>query len=255
MQALSPANVFVYNKLMNGEKIRLQKYLAAYGVASRRAAEQMIAAGRVAVNGRIVEQMGVLIDPAQDQVSVDGQPLTSRPALRYLLLFKPTGYICSVHDERGRRTVLDLLDGVEERVYPVGRLDYDTSGLLLLTNDGALTHRLLHPSHQVEKTYLAEVAGVPSQQALRRLRQGVLLEDGLTAPARARLSSVQHGKATVELTIHEGRNRQVRRMLAAVGYPVQRLRRVALGFLTLDGLHSGQWRELSAAEVARLRKL
>ena len=241
--------------MTGNDEQRLQKYLAAMGVASRRTCEQLIAEGRVQVNGVTVTTPGVKITPGIDQVAVDGSLLQAEPRLRYILLFKPTGYICSAADEKGRRTVLDLLTGVEERVYPVGRLDYDTSGALLLTNDGELTNRLLHPSHEVEKTYLAQVAGAPDQSALDRLRKGVRLEDGMTAPARVRRQTSRDGRFWVELTIHEGRNRQVRRMLEAVGYPVQRLKRTKPAFLDLTGLTPGQWRELTDDEVRRLKAI
>jgi len=241
---------------MDNEKIRLQKYLANQGVASRRAVEKMIVEGRIRINDMPVDTMGVKIDPQKDRLTIDGLPLdTAAPRRRYILLFKPAGYICSAHDERERRTVLDLLHGVEERVYPVGRLDYLTSGLLLLTNDGELTHKLLHPSHQVQKTYLAEVEGVPDKQVLERLQQGIRLADGLTAPAEARLLKRKEAGALLEIKIHEGRNRQVRRMLEAVGYPVKHLRRAAVAFLDLNGLKPGQWRELNGEEIRRLKEL
>lgn len=235
--------------------MRLQKYLAHQGIASRRAVERMIAEGRIRLNGSAVTTFGVLIDPASDKLEVDGQAVTAVPRPRYLLLFKPVGYICSAQDERGRRTVLDLLSGVKERVYPVGRLDYHTSGLLLLTNDGELTHKLLHPSHEVAKTYLAEVEGVPDRAALDKLKKGVKLADGLTAPAAVRLKRRDESGAQLEIVIHEGRNRQVRRMLDAVGHPVRHLRRTKLAFLDLSGLKPGEWRELTQQEVARLREL
>lgn len=236
-------------------QVRLQKYLADCGLASRRGAEQMIAAGRVTLNGRVVTEMGVKLTPGQDQVSVDRVPLRPSGRLRYILLHKPAGYICSAHDEKGRRTVLDLLEGIEERVYPVGRLDYDTAGLLLLTNDGELTNLLLHPSHQVEKTYLAEVAGCPDRAALERLSRGVRLEDGLTAPGTARLIKRKEASSLVEISIHEGRNRQVRRMLDAVGCPVIHLKRIRLAFLDVKDLPLGRWRELNGDEVKRLRQV
>ncbi len=240
--------------LMKNETIRLQKFIADQGVASRRAAERLIAEGAVRVNGKVVREMGVKIDPSRDQVSVNGQPLAKRRKFRYILLNKPSGYICSVQDERGRRTVLDLLPDVRERVYPVGRLDYNTSGLLLLTNDGELTYQLLHPSYEVEKTYLAEVEGRLSGQALSRLEKGVRLSDGMTAPARASIVRRWENATLVELTIHEGRNRQVRRMMEAVGHPVKHLKRTREGFLDLSDLAVGQWRELTAGEVRRLKE-
>lgn len=241
--------------MSGNEEERLQKYLAAMGVASRRACEQLIAEGRVQVNGETVTLPGTKITPGADTVAVDGRVLSQAPRLRYILLYKPVGYICSAADEKGRRTVLDLLAGVTERVYPVGRLDYDTSGVLLLTNDGELTNRLLHPSHEVEKTYLAQVEGEPDQKALERLRKGVKLSDGLTAPAKVRRQRSRDGRFWLELTIHEGRNRQVRRMLEAVGHPVLHLKRTKLDFLDLSGLSPGAWRELSADEVRRLKSV
>ena len=241
--------------MSGNEEERLQKYLAAMGVASRRACEQLIAEGRVQVNGETVTIPGTKIIPGTDTVAVGGRVLSDAPRLRYILLYKPVGYICSAADEKGRRTVLDLLDGVAERVYPVGRLDYDTSGALLLTNDGELTNRLLHPSHEVEKTYLAQVEGEPEQKALERLRKGVRLSDGMTAPAKVRRKHSRDGRFWLELTIHEGRNRQVRRMLEAVGHPVLHLKRTKLDFLDLTGLSPGTWRELTVDEVRRLKRV
>lgn len=235
------------------ERVRLQKYLANQGIASRRAAEKLIQEGMVRVNGQLIREMGVKIDPTQDQVTVGGQLVRSGQRMRYILLHKPVGYICSVRDERGRRTVLDLVSDIPERVYPVGRLDYDTSGLLLLTNDGELTQRLLHPSGEVDKTYLAEVRGSLSRSTAERLARGVRLSDGLTAPARVRIVRHKADSTLVELTIHEGRNRQVRRMLEAVGHPVWRLKRLREGGLDLQGLAVGQWRELTDKEVQTLK--
>ena len=241
---------------MNDKReVRLQKYLAEHGVASRRSAEQLIQDGRVSVNKKVVQEMGLKIQPGKDQVRVDNQLIGGTVQLRYILLNKPSGYICSAQDDRGRRTVLDLIDGVSERIYPVGRLDYDTAGLLLLTNDGALTHHLLHPSHAVEKTYLAEIEGYPDNRAMEKLRRGLRLRDGWTAPAKANIVRRKGTTTWVELTIHEGRNRQVRRMMEAIGFPVQRLKRTKLAFLDVKDLRLGEWRELSASEVQRLKKL
>ena len=240
---------------MANEKVRLQKYLALKGVASRRASEQMILDGRVKVNNIVIDTMGMKIDPKTNKVKVDNQLITGSPRLRYILLYKPAGYICSVQDERGRRTVLDLLDNIEQRIYPVGRLDYNTSGLLLLTNDGDLTNKLLHPSHQIVKTYLAVTDKIPDQNALNRLRQGVRLSDGMTAPAKAKITKRSDTGAVVEIKIHEGRNRQVRRMLETLGLTVQHLRRSAVAFLDLTGLQPGEWRELNDEEISALKKL
>ena len=225
--------------------MRLNSYLARAGVASRRKADELIKAGRVTVNGE-PGQLNTFV-AARDRVQVDGREV-ARQRLTYVLLHKPRGVVTTVSDPQRRPTVVSLVD-VPERVVPVGRLDVNTTGALLLTNDGELAHRLAHPRYGVEKTYVAEVAGVPSAEALRALEAGVELEDGSTAPARARLLGV----SVVELTIHEGRKHQVKRMLEAVGHPVRRLHRSAYAGLSADDLEPGAWRELSNDEVARLR--
>jgi 23S rRNA pseudouridine2605 synthase len=231
--------------------MRLAKYLAHAGVASRRAAETVIAGGRVSVDGEIV------LDPARDvgehsHVVVDGRALDGPEARVSYALHKPLGVVSTASDSHGRPTVVDLVPTEGLRLYPVGRLDADSSGLILLTNDGELANRLTHPRFEVEKTYRAKLGGGPiGDGALRSLRRGVELEDGLTAPARVRRMSAN----LIELTIHEGRNRQVRRMCEAVGRPVIALERVAFGPLRLDGLASGNHRRLSAQEIERLRAL
>ncbi|WP_338817808.1 Ribosomal large subunit pseudouridine synthase B [Moorella thermoacetica] len=235
--------------------MRLQKYLALAGVASRRRAEDLIRAGRVRVNGRVIKVMGVQVEPGQDKVTVDGQPVTGPERKYYLLLFKPAGYVTTVSDPRGRPKVTDLVHGIPARLYPVGRLDYATEGLLLLTNDGELTLRLTHPRYGVTKTYLALVRGIPDANTIQHLRRGVKLEDGPTAPARVNLCRAGKDSALLELTLREGRNREVRRMLAAVGHPVLRLRRIRLAFLTLRGLKPGTYRHLTPHEVERLYRL
>jgi len=232
------------------EKMRLQKYLAQCGVASRRACEDMIRAGRVTVNDEKVTQMGVQVDPEAALVCVDGRPVYLTEHKVYYILNKPMGVICAASDPFGRRTVLDCLEGVAERIYPVGRLDYETEGLLLLTNDGAFAHRVLHPSFEVEKTYYTVVIGRMTQEAAQQLRQGVRLEDGITAPAKVQVLHRSATSTTLEVTIHEGRNRQVRRMMEAVGYRVQYLRRDRLGTLTLEGLPAGAWRSLTQRELS-----
>jgi len=234
---------------------RLQKVMSGMGVASRRASEEMIVAGRVAVNGKIVDTPGLKVDINKDKITIDGQVISTKPRTRYILLYKPAGYITSAKDQKGRRTVLDLLTGVSERVYPVGRLDYATGGLLLLTNDGELTNALLHPSKEVEKTYQAEAEGKISAAKLKILREGVSLTDGITAPAKVRVLEQKERSTILEVTIHEGKNRQVRRMLDAVGHPVIRLKRVRFAFLDLKGLKVGEWRDLTPAEVGRLQSL
>lgn len=235
-------------------KERLQKILAAAGKGSRRQAEEWISAGRVQVNGRIAT-LGESADPLLDRIEFDGQALRGPVAGIYLLLNKPSGYVTSLSDPQGRPVVTELVQAVGERVYPVGRLDLTTEGLLLLTNDGALANHLAHPRHQVEKTYLVRVRGVLADADRRKLEQGVELEDGMTAPARIARVRVVGQHSWFEITIHEGRNRQVRRMCETVGYPVSRLKRVRLAFLTLEGLQTGQFRHLSRQEVARLKAL
>lgn len=225
---------------------RLQKVLARTGFGSRRACEELIAEGRVRVNGRVAA-LGQRVDVEADVVEVDGVPLGVRPDLVYYLLNKPRGVVTTAADPQGRHTVVDLLPP-HPRVFPVGRLDADTEGLLLLTNDGVLAHRLTHPSFGVEKEYLAAVAGAPSPGAVRRLREGVDLDDGRTAPARVALVADN----ALRIVLHEGRNRQVRRMCAAVGHPVTRLVRTRIGPLAERGLAPGEWRALTMAEVRAL---
>ncbi len=227
---------------------RLQKVLARVGLGSRRHCEELVAGGRVRVNGEVAT-LGRRVDTTVDVVEVDGVVIGVAPGLRYLLLNKPAGVVSTASDPRGRPTVVGLVPD-EPRVFPVGRLDTDTEGLLLLTNDGDLAHRLTHPSHGVDKEYLVWVEGRPSRGALRRLREGVELEDGVTAPARASLVSPD----LVRLTIHEGRNRQVRRMCAAVGHPVRRLVRTRIGPLVDRRLVAGEWRDLHVDEVRSLEQ-
>jgi len=234
-------------------QVRLQKLLADAGVASRRASEKLISEGRVLVNGQPVTQLGTKVDPETDRVEVGGRVVRPVEERVCVIVNKPRGYVSTVKDPEGRRTVMELIGHMGVRLYPVGRLDMDTEGLLLLTNDGELTNALLHPRHEVPKTYVAEVDGLPTPETLSRLRRGIRLEDGPTSPAEVKvLKSTERG-ATLSITIHEGRNRQVRRMLEAVGHPVSFLKRVRFGPLDLHGLKLGQHRFLNMAEVARLR--
>ncbi len=234
---------------------RLQKILAARGIASRRACELLIAAGRVRVNGVVTDQPGSKADPERDRIEVDGMPLPQSNKPVYILLFKPGGYICSVHDERNRRTVMDLLPDTGIRLFPVGRLDYDSSGALLLTNDGTLTNRLLHPSRKVEKTYLVCVKGQLTEEKLERLRQGIRLTDGMTAPAKVKKLRKEPLGTVLEISIHEGRNRQVRRMVAEIGCETQWLKRVRFACLDVRGMKPGDWRHLTEQELRKLYQL
>jgi 23S rRNA pseudouridine2605 synthase len=227
--------------------VRLNAYLARAGVASRRRADDLIKAGRVVVNGE-PGRLNTFVERG-DRVEVDGKPVAAQ-RLTYVLLNKPAGAVTTARDPQGRPTVLELVD-VPERVVPVGRLDADTTGALLLTNDGPLAHKLAHPRYGVEKVYEADVEGRPDDAALQRLAQGVELDDGPTAPARTR----RLAPSRIELTLHEGRKHQVKRMLAAVGHPVLRLHRSGYGGLTLEGLEPGRWRELEPSEVQRLSRL
>jgi pseudouridine synthase len=225
--------------------VRLNAYLARAGVASRRGVEELIRAGRVRVNGEVAG-LATFVE-AGDRVELDGRALEPE-ALAYVLLHKPAGVVTTASDPHGRPTVVDLVK-LPQRVVPVGRLDADTTGALLLTNDGPLAHRLAHPRYEVDKVYEAEVEGEPDDEALRRLAEGVELDDGRTAPAAVR----RLGPSRLELTLHEGRKHQVKRMCEAVGHPVTRLHRRGYAGLTLAGLAPGAWRELTAAEVAALR--
>ncbi len=239
---------------------RLQKIISQAGIASRRAAEALIVQGRVSVNGQTVTELGTKADPASDDIRVDGRRVKGPERLRYILLYKPKGYITTRSDEKRRKTVIDLLGGIREYVYPVGRLDYDSEGLLLLTNDGDLAAHLTHPSHEVERVYEALVSGVPDERALERLRSGIPLDGQRTQPADVVMvfpdaTGARTGtEALLRLTIREGRNRQVRRMCEAVGHPVERLRRIRFGPISDRALKPGEWRELTTAEVAKMRR-
>ena len=246
--------------------IRLQKILSQAGVASRRAAEKLIEEGRVSVNSHTIREMGVKADPAADDIRVDGRRLRAPERHRYILLNKPAGVVTTRSDPQRRQTVVDLLQGVREYVYPVGRLDYDSEGLLILTNDGDLAARLTHPRHEVERTYEAYVSGTPDNDAIGQLRRGIPLDGRRTMPAEVKLLSRgaaprkgapndRRVNGVVLITIREGRNRQVRRMCEAVGHPVRKLRRVRIGPITDRRLRLGEWRDLSLQEVRLLKSL
>lgn len=234
--------------------MRLQKFLALGGVASRRGAEALIAEGKVLVNGKVITEMGFQIDPEQDTVTYNNHIVKIEETLIYVLMNKPKGYVTTVQDQFNRRKVTDLVE-VPQRIFPVGRLDYHTSGLLLLTNDGELTYRLTHPKFKVEKVYRALVKGQPSVEALRAFERGLKIENYITSPAKINILSKREGNCLVEITLREGRNRQVRKMCDAIGHPVIELKRVKLGKLTLGSLREGQWRLLNREEIQYLKKL
>ncbi|MCE5285494.1 MAG: rRNA pseudouridine synthase [Pelosinus sp.] len=234
---------------------RLQKVISQAGIASRRDAEVLITSGKVKVNGVVVTELGTKVNPLKDKVSVNGNLITSEKHV-YVLLNKPKGVICTMEDPQGRRKVSDLVAEIPERIYPVGRLDYNTEGLLLMTNDGAMTNGLLHPSRQIFKTYIAKVHGQPPEEKIDLLRIGIKLADGVTQPARIRILETDREKniTSLEVTIHEGKNRQIRRMFEAIGYPVKGLKRIKFAFLTLTGLRRGQHRFLTSEEIAELKQ-
>ncbi len=232
---------------------RIQKILAKKNVASRRAAEQMIIDGRVKVNGKVA-LLGDKADGETDVICVDGVQLKADVPHEYILLYKPAGYITSVTDPRGRRTIMDLLPK-GNRLYPVGRLDYATSGLLLVTNDGDLTNALLHPRGEVNKTYDCAVLGNVTKEQIAKLERGIMLSDGITSPAKARIKKVYEEKTIINITIHEGRNRQVRRMMNAVGLEVFWLARVGFANLDLEGLRPSEYRHLTEDELIKLREI
>ena len=235
---------------------RLQKILSQAGVASRRASEQLMIEGRVTVNGGTVRELGTKADASRDDIRVDGRRIKIAERHRYLLMNKPKGFVTTRSDPQRRQTVMELLSGVREYVYPVGRLDYETEGLLLLTNDGELAARLTHPRHEVPRVYEVRVLGVPDAHDIARLAKGVTIEGRRTDPAHVTLVPGRHeGHALLRITIAEGRNRQVRRMFDAIGHPVDYLRRVAIGPLKDSRLRPGQWRDLTEAEVAALKKV
>ena len=234
--------------------MRLQKYLASCGVASRRASEKLIADGRVSVDGVVITEMGTQVEEGQ-HVTVDGKPVTPEAEKHYLMYHKPAGEVTTAHDPEGRATVLDRFKDYPVRLYPVGRLDYDSEGLLLLTNDGDLTERMLHPSREVEKVYLARVSNVVTPEEARRLERGVMVDGRMTARAKAKILSQQNLFTDMLITIHEGRNRQVRKMVEQIGHQVVLLRRIRFGPLKLGDLPRGMWRPLTQEELKQVIEL
>lgn len=234
---------------------RLQKVIAQAGVASRRKAETLITEGKVTVNGQVVTELGTKVSKG-DRIEVNGIQIEGEESV-YYVLYKPTGVISAVSDDKDRKVVTDFFPLTKERIYPIGRLDYDTSGVLLMTNDGDFANILMHPKYHVDKVYVAKIKGIPLREKMRELERGVVLEDGKTAPSKVKIISVdkRKGTAIVQITIHEGRNRQVRRMFEAVGYPVLKLKREQFGFIGLHGLRPGDYRPLSPHEIKLLRNL
>lgn len=232
---------------------RIQKYLASCGIASRRKAEELVLSGQVKVNGKIIKEI-VMIDTSKDKVEVNGKIVKPVDNKIYIMLNKPVGVITSAKDQFNRKTVIDLVN-INERVFPVGRLDYDTSGLLLLTNDGELANKLMHPSKEVNKIYIAEVQGVPSLDEMNRFRTGLKIEDYITSPAKIRIIKNKGKTSIIEVIIHEGKNRQVRKMCEAIGHKVLKLKRIQIGELKLGELEVGKWRYLNEHEINYLKSL
>lgn len=240
------------NWLMEDNSIRLQKYIADCGVTSRRKGEELILQGKVSVNGKVVNELGAKVIKGKDIVSVEGIEITPRNKNIYIMLNKPEGFITTADEQFGRPSVVDLIEDVEQRVFPVGRLDMDTSGLLLLTNDGDFAYKLTHPKHNIKKKYIAEIKGMPDGNKLKKFRKGLQLEDFVTAPAGIRIVASKNKSCIVEIIIYEGKNRQVRKMCAAIGHPVIRLKRVEIGRLGLKDLQEGKWRYLRKEELKLL---
>ena len=232
------------------EEERLQKYLAECGVASRRKCEELITSGKVKVNGKTVTELGTKVIAGKDEIVVDDQKIVKEKKV-YILLNKPVGYVTTVEDERGRKTVMELIEGVKEKVVPVGRLDMYTSGLLLLSNDGDFIYKVTHPKHETTKTYIAKTNGIPTEKDLEKLRHGIKIEDFITSPARVELllKDKTNNIARILIEIHEGRNREVRKMCEAIGLSVIALKREAVGKLTCEGVEKGKWRYLTKEEV------
>lgn len=234
--------------------MRLAKFLAHAGIASRRQCEELLREGQVKVNGSIVTEMGFQVDPAIDLIEFAGEIVKNEQSAVYLLLNKPPGYICSANDPQGRPTVLELVKNIDQRIYPVGRLDFDTSGLIILSNDGDFANLMIHPRYKIEKCYEAWVQGNVKDKELLHIRKGMVLEDGPTAPAESTILRREANQSLIEVRIHEGRKRQVKRMCAAIGHPVISLQRTKIAFLSINGLREGQYRHLSLTEVAALKE-
>lgn len=234
---------------------RLHKILADAGVASRRKGEELILAGRVSVNNKVVRELGITADPAHDRIRVDGRPLPHPAPKVYYLLYKPRGVITSLHDPEGRTTIKDLMPRIKAKIFPVGRLDYDAEGLLLLTNDGEMAMRMAHPRYRVPRTYLVKVKGVLTDEEMARIEKGVMLDDGMSPAIKVTPERRLQKNSVVKVTLHEGRNRVIKRTFEAIRHPVLRLKRIGFAALALEGLRPGGYRPLTAEEIERLRGL
>ncbi len=235
--------------------MRLQKYMAKCGVASRRKSEEIISKGLVKVNGKIVSELGTKIDPDRDTVMVDGKIIKLESRKQYIMLNKPIGYVTTLKDEKDRKIVTDLIEGVRERIYPVGRLDIDTTGLLILTNDGEITFKLTHPSNQVPKRYIATVEGTPTRYELERFESGLIIDGKKTSKANVKILRRYEDESILDIIICEGRNRQVKKMCERINHPVKKLKRISIGEIELGGLQLGNWRYLNDEEIKYLKSL
>lgn len=235
--------------------MRLQKYMAKCGVASRRKSEDLISRGLVDVNGKTIIEPGFIVDIDNDIVKVDGKTIKLEKSKVYIMLNKPIGYVTTLKDEKNRKVVIDLVEGVNERIYPIGRLDIDTSGLLILTNDGDLTQKLSHPRNEIVKRYIAVVEGVPNRNELQTIRNGINIDGKKTAPAIVKIAKRYENESILDIRIHEGRNRQVKKMCDAINHPVKKLKRVAIGEIEISGLDIGNWRYLNQEEIDYLNRL
>ncbi|TET70077.1 MAG: rRNA pseudouridine synthase [Candidatus Zixiibacteriota bacterium] len=235
--------------------MRLNRFLASCGLGSRRAVEEYITTGRIKVNGGVVSELATVVDPERDKVAFDDRPLSSGDRGLYILLNKPSGYLTTARDDFGRPTVMDLVKDLSQRVFPVGRLDMNSTGLVLLTNDGELAYGLSHPRYEIKKTYLVKVEGRPQEADLARLKEGIELDEGKTSPAQIEVKSEDGGYTLFQVEIHEGKKRQIRKMFTAIGHQVLELERIKLGKLQLGALKRGEWRELTEAEISELKKL
>lgn len=223
--------------------------MAKAGIASRRKSEKIILDGRVKVNGRIVKELGTKINPNKDFIQLDNKKVELENSNVYIMLNKPIGYVSTVKDEYNRKTVLDLINGVEERIYPVGRLDYDTTGLLILTNDGDITYKMTHPSFELNKTYIGIVKGIPTKDEMKKFEQGLIIDGYKTSPANIKILKQSNGNSVLKIIIHEGRNRQVRKMCTAINHPIINLKRISIGKINLNSLNVGEWRYLTEKEI------